>query len=89
MQEVQTFKRTDVPLTTMRLDWMLGSKRLGVRLLTRRRMAFLPVRETRLPKLGSLPQRSQRIGTVHPQLGLTALGSEALTLSNEARTRSY
>src|SRR6516165_12658822 len=55
MQEVHTFRRLGVPLTTTRLRWMFGFQRRGVRRWEN---------ETLLPKPGLLPQMSQTEATV-------------------------
>ena len=55
MQEVHTFRRLGVPLTTTRLRWMFGFQRRGVRRCEN---------ETLLPKPGPLPQMSQTEATV-------------------------
>ena len=55
MQEVHTFRRLGVPLTTTRRRWMFGFQRRGVRRCEN---------ETLLPKPGPLPQMSQTEATV-------------------------
>src|SRR5262245_4936548 len=68
MQEVQTSRRIDVPLITVRTVWMFGRNMRDERRLTRRFRALLPVRATRRPKLGSLPHTSHREDTLTPRI---------------------
>ena len=57
---VQTLSRTGRPSTVAFTGWMFGRNIRAERPSTRRLWALLPSRATWLPKLGSLPQISQR-----------------------------
>src|SRR3954451_14575820 len=65
MHEVQTFCRLRVPPTRVRIDWMLGFQRRGVR-----RCEY----EMLLPKPGPLPQTSQVAATVSNSRGKNPAG---------------
>ena len=60
MHDVHTFCRLGVPPTRVRIDWMLGFQRRGVRRCEC---------EMLLPKPGPLPQTSQLAATVSNSRG--------------------
>ena len=77
MHDVHTFCRLGVAPTRVRIDWMLGFQRRGVR-----RCEY----EMLLPKPGPLPQTSQVAATVSNSRGKNpARGFERKTLGSAAR----